>query len=239
MQKINDWQWFDYEEVGSTNDVANSLTKAADGGKYVVTSVRQTGGRGRRGRKWDSLEGNLFMSMAFETELKNAGQIVFLVSLSLLETLVHLYPDINVCLKWPNDVLVNDCKISGILLEKGGGSYLIAGIGVNIAAAPKIDGLLYPAQSLADLGFETDRVKLLKAYLQKFDANYKLWQKHGFEEIRTRWLSRAKNLGKEILVRMNNGEKKGIFAGVGENGVLLLKCGENIEKIYAGDIFCL
>lgn len=239
MQKINAWQWFDYDEVGSTNDTAKSLTNTETGGKYVVTSLRQTGGRGRRGRSWASLEGNLFMSMAFEAGLKDVGQIVFLVSLSLLETLQNLFPEINICLKWPNDVLVNDCKISGILLEKGEGDYLVAGIGVNIAAAPQIEGLVYPAQSLADLGFETDRVSLLKAYLQTFDADYELWREQGFETIRARWLDKAKNLGKEILVRMNNGEKKGVFAGVDENGALLLKCGENIEKIYAGDIFCL
>lgn len=239
MQSINGWQWEEYDEVVSTNDTVRNLTNKKDGAKYVVTALRQTGGRGRRGRSWVSLEGNLFMSMAFEAELKNVGQIVFIVSLSLLETLRHLFPDINICLKWPNDVLVNDRKISGILLEKGEGDYIIAGIGVNIAAAPKIDGLVYPAQSLADFGFETGRLDLFRAYLQTFEANYKLWQEQGFETIRARWLANAKNLGKEILVRMNNEERSGIFAGVDENGTLLLERNNNLEKIYAGDIFCL
>lgn len=239
MQRINGWQWEEYDEVVSTNDTVRNLTNKKDGAKYVVTALRQTGGRGRRGRSWVSLEGNLFMSMAFEAELKNVGQIVFIVSLSLLETLRHLFPDINICLKWPNDVLVNDRKISGILLEKGEGDYIIAGIGVNIAAAPKIDGLVYPAQSLADFGFETERLDLFRAYLQTFEANYKLWLEQGFETIRSRWLANAKNLGKEILVRMNNEERSGIFAGVDENGTLLLERNNNLEKIYAGDIFCL
>lgn len=239
MQSINGWQWEEYDEVVSTNDTVWNLTNKKDGAKYVVTALRQTGGRGRRGRSWVSLEGNLFMSMAFEAELKNVGQIVFIVSLSLLETLRLLFPDINICLKWPNDVLVNDRKISGILLEKGEGDYIIAGIGVNIAAAPKIDGLVYPAQSLADFGFETERLDLFWAYLQTFEANYKLWREQGFETIRSRWLANAKNLGKEILVRMNNEERSGIFAGVDENGTLLLERNNNLEKIYAGDIFCL
>ena len=112
MQRINGWQWEEYDEVVSTNDTVRNLTNKKDGAKYVVTALRQTGGRGRRGRSWVSLEGNLFMSMAFEAELKNVGQIVFIVSLSLLETLRHLFPDINICLKWPNDVLVNERKIS-------------------------------------------------------------------------------------------------------------------------------
>lgn len=239
MQRINGWQWEEYDEVVSTNDTVRNLTNKKDGAKYVVTALRQTGGRGRRGRSWVSLEGNLFMSMAFEAELKNGGQIVFIVSLSLLETLRHLFPDINICLKWPNDVLVNDRKISGILLEKGEGDYIIAGIGINIAAAPKIDGLVYPAQSLADFGFETGRLDLFRTYMQTFEANYKLWQEQGFETIRSRWLANAKNLGKEILVRMHNEERSGIFAGVDENGTLLLERNNNLEKIYAGDIFCL
>lgn len=239
MEKINNWQWYDYEELGSTNDEAKSLTIKANGNKYVVTAKKQSKGRGRRGRSWTGLEGNLFMSMALNVELKDYGQIVFLVSLSLLETLRRLFPTIKICLKWPNDVLVNDCKISGILLEKGEGNYLVIGIGVNIVSAPKIDGLIYPALSLQDCGFSTDRLSLFKAFLQTFDENYRQWREQGFEIIRNRWMENAKNLGKEILVHLNNSDKTGVFAGVDGNGTLLLHCGENIEKIYAGDIFYL
>lgn len=239
MDKINDWLWLDCEEVGSTNDEAKNLTRGANGAKYVVTAKKQSNGRGRRGRSWIGLDGNLFMSMALEVELKDMGQMVFLVSLSLMETLRRLFPEIDICLKWPNDVLVNDCKISGILLEKGEGDYLVIGMGVNIAASPKIEGIIYPTRSLKDSGFVTDRLSLLKAYLQTFDENYRQWCRQGFENIRNRWLENAKNLGKEILVHMNDGDKTGIFTGVDGNGTLLLQCGEKIEKIYAGDIFYL
>lgn len=239
MEKINNWLWQEYASVDSTNDVAKSLTNKGNGNKYVITAKSQTKGRGRRGRSWIGLEGNLFMSLALEIQLKDLGQIVFLVSLSLLETLRRLFPSINICLKWPNDVLVNDCKISGILLEKGEGDYMVIGIGINIVAAPKIDGMVYSAVSLQDSGYMIDRISLLKAYLETLDENYLQWRQQGFEVIRNRWLENAKNLGKEILVHLNKGDKTGIFTGVDGNGSLLLQCGENIEKIYAGDIFYL
>lgn len=239
MEKLNDWLWKDYLEVGSTNDEAKNLTNDSTGNKYVITAQSQTNGRGRRGRSWISLDGNLFMSMAIKVELKDLGQIIFIVSLSLLETLRRLFPSINVCLKWPNDVLVNEQKVSGILLEKGEGEYLVIGVGVNIVASPKIEGLIYPALSLHDAGYSTDRISLLKAYLQTFDANWKIWKEKGFENVKQRWLDNAKGCGQKILVHTEKGDKAGIFSGVDNNGTLLLQIDDEIEKIYAGDIFYL
>lgn len=237
MQKINNWEWIDLAETGSTNDEALHLTSGAKGHKYIVTAQKQNSGRGRRGRGWVGLEGNLFMSMAVEMEPCKWGQAVFVVSLSLLETVRTLFPTVDIKLKWPNDVLVAGRKISGILLEKGEGGYLVIGIGVNIKKAPQIEGVIYPAVSLAELGYETDRITFLKKYMDIFDKNVNGWNTCGFGTIRQRWLADVKGLGCEIRVRTDKEEKDGIFEGVDENGLLLLKTNDKTEKIYAGDVF--
>lgn len=238
MEKIADWQWYDFEEVGSTNDtVKNFCTEA--GKKIVVTAQSQNNGRGRRGRSWVGLEGNLFMSMALEVPLHELGQVIFVVTLAMLNSIKKLAPQLDVKLKWPNDVLVNGCKISGILLEKASGDYLVIGIGVNIAAYPEIKDIVYKTTSLRQAGCETDRITFLKTYLWEFDDCLAVWRQEGFPPVREQWLSAAAHLGGKIRVNGEKESKEGIFEGVDNNGMLLLNRNGNVEKIYAGDIFYL
>lgn len=239
MSEIEGWKWVEFAETGSTNDEAALLTKGANGNRYVVTAKTQMSGRGRRGRPWVGLEGNLFMSQAVETELNDLSGIIFVVSLSLLEAVRTISPQADIKLKWPNDVLINGHKISGILLEKGEGDYLIIGIGVNIVAAPQIERIVYPAASLKEMGINTDRLTVLREYLKCFNANWQLWKQLGFEEIKQRWLADVKGLGCEITVHTEKNDKSGIFAGIDDNGALLLKTEDKVEKIYAGDVFYL
>lgn len=147
-------------------------------------------------------------------------------------------PQADVKLKWPNDVLVNGAKISGILLEKGEGEYIIAGIGVNIIAAPgAASGLLYQATSLKEAGIETDRVSFLKAYLKRLNGFLELWEHQGFVAVRDLWLQNARGLGTEITVTTEKEVKRGIFRGVDDDGLLLLEEAGHLTKIYAGDVF--
>lgn len=238
MERIGNWRWYEFASLESTNDKAKEMSEDAPADEFVVTAVKQTKGRGRRGREWLSLDGNLFMSLGLTCELRYLGQLIFVVSLSLLEAIKKLGPDLDVKLKWPNDVLVNGKKISGILLEKGEKEYIIVGIGVNIKVAPSRDeGLIYPATSLQDVGISTDRLDFLKVFIQVFDSNLAIWQNEGFAKLRSTWLQYAKGLGEEIMVKLENEPKNGIFNGVDDNGMLLLKTKTGIEKIYAGDVF--
>lgn len=236
MKKLNNWDWYDYDELGSTNDEAKLFSQEQLGKKYIVTTKIQTQGRGRRGRSWIGLEGNLFMSLAWEVELKNLGQIIFITSLSQLQTIKEISNNVDVKLKWPNDVLVDEHKISGTLLEKGEGDYLIIGIGINITEAPKIEGLIYPAISLADVGIKIDRIEFLRHYVNVLDKNLALWHEKGFAVIKETWLRNVKGLNEFILVNSEQGQKRGVFKGVDDNGMLLLGTENGIEKIYAGDV---
>lgn len=234
------WQWLDFDEADSTNNVVRALTaEMASGSKVVVSAVRQTAGRGRRGRQWIDCAGNLFMSLAVEAEMKDLGRLVLLSSLCLFMTIKELSKDVNVKieLKWPNDVLVNGGKISGILLEKGSGDYFVIGIGVNIAASPKGNVAVYPLVSLKEAGIDTDRVTFLKNYVAIWDKTRDTWDKEGFESLRQMWLANVKGLGEEINVTDEKETKKGIFSGVDGDGALLLDGADGIRKIRAGDVF--
>lgn len=236
MKKINSWQWYDYPEVGSTNDAIRNFTRQQDG-KFIVSARRQTAGRGRRGRRWIADEGNLMVSLALEIKLDKLTEMIFITSLALLETVKSFNNMADVKLKWPNDVLLNGGKLCGILLEKGEGGYLIIGIGVNIISAPPASGSLYPAVSLAAAGIQTTREEFLQRFIGCFDNRLALWQSQGNAPLREAWLQNVKGLGEKIVVNMENGSKNGTFLGVDEAGALLLGGENGIEKIYAGDIF--
>ena len=237
MEKIFDWNWIDKEEVSSTNDEALKLSQNVHDGKYVISAQMQNHGRGRRGRSWLGFPGNLFMSLLIQVPLSKLGGLVFVVALSLFDALKNLFPEIDIKLKWPNDVLLENNKISGILLEKGENDFLIIGIGVNVLKAPSLENVMYQTLSLADKGYVTDRLTLLKEYLRAFDKNFELWQTEGFSPIREKWLKNAKGLGQNIEARTVKETKCGIFRNIDENGALLLETQNGLEKIYAGDIF--
>ena len=219
---MKDWKWIDLPETGSTNDEARKYSAVAGGGKFVITA---------------GMEGNLFMSLGIEVPLAWPGQLIFIVTLALAQSILKLSPAEDVRIKWPNDVLVRGCKISGILLEKGEGGYVIAGIGVNIAAAPDLPGQSYSAVSLCEAGILTERVEFLKLYLSCFDELWDKWRNEGFLPLREMWLSLAAGLRTEIKIVQEQTEKRGIFSGVDENGLLLLERNGKIEKISAGDVF--
>lgn len=238
MIKINNWNFYEYEELDSTNTQAKLMSQnLGAGAKFVVTSRYQNNGRGRFDRKWQQRDGNLYFSQCFEFPTEKIGQLIFVSSLSLVKTIKDYDISLMVAIKWPNDILVNGAKISGTLLEKGANNYFIIGIGVNILSIAASDDFMYPITSLEDFSIKTTAKDFLHKYIHHFDETYNIWQEQGFEKIKKEWLNYAKGLGEKICVRCIENEKTGIFYGVDENGLLLLKNYDNIEKIFAGDIF--
>ena len=228
LPTINNWQWLDLEKTASTNDDAKAKKS-----QIIITARTQTNGRGRRGRSWESLDGNLFLSISLSWNIKYLAHLVFISSLSLAQTIKELSPDANIDLKWPNDVLLNESKVSGILLEKGEDNFIVVGIGVNIKASPKDKKLIYPATSLKQAGIKTDRIKFLKNYMNFFDANLT----KTFDVIKKDWLSMSNGLNREIVIRNDDLIRIGTFIGIDENANLLLKTKNGIETILTGDVF--
>lgn len=240
MKYIEDFAWEDFEEVGSTNDLAKEKTLTSKNQKFVITAKRQISGRGRRGRSWIGLEGNLFASFGIEFELRYLGQLSILISLSLFETIKKYDEKIFVQTKWPNDILINEAKAIGVLIERGEGDYMIVGVGVNICESPEVEGLLYQATNLKKENIQTDRVEFLKLFVNIFNQNLEKWKSIGFENLKQKWLSNVYGLNKKIVVNMEKEKIEGIFLGIDENGTLLLKNeSDDVQKIYAGDIFMM
>ena len=119
MSYINDWQWIDLAETGSTNDEAVFRSRQLDGRqKLVITAQSQTAGRGRRGRVWIGCEGNLFMSQAVPVELRFLGQIVLLSSLALIRTIDDIKGRLALNMEANSELYNTVCEIEKAILIK-------------------------------------------------------------------------------------------------------------------------
>ena len=233
------WQWVEYEEIESTNDEALRLnTDFKEPCNIIVTAHHQTKGRGRRGRDWVSLDGNLFMSQVLCWDYSNIGALVLISGLAILHTVKQLSSTADVKLKWPNDVLLENKKVSGILLEITPDGNVIVGIGVNISKAPQNHKIIYAATSLRDNGIACERISFMRQYLEHFDNLCSSYNQQGISFISNLWLKFAAGLNEKITVNNFNKEQKGIFRGINQKGMLLLEQEDGtIVTVGAGDVF--
>lgn len=231
--KIAAFEILRFDELESTNTTALEYAGKGAGKKLVITAQKQTAGRGRRGRSWQSLAGNLFFSLLLEYPLKQLGTLIMASALSIAETIKEYQADADVKLKWPNDVLLNNAKVCGMLLEKGCDEYMVVGIGVNIKQSPQSEEMLYPVISLREAGITADAEDFLQKYLHRFTDNLQT----DAAILRQKWLQNVKGLGQKITVKQEDNEITGIFAGIDENADLLLQTNGEVRRILAGDVF--
>jgi BirA family biotin operon repressor/biotin-[acetyl-CoA-carboxylase] ligase len=246
-----------HASVGSTNAIALDHAREGDPGKLWVVSKRQESGRGRRGRVWATAEGNLAATLLLIVghDLKTAATLGFVAGLALADALNAVVPNGRIAiapdggsgvrgnrfeLKWPNDVLADGAKLSGILLEStmldNERSALAIGIGVNVVAYP--EDVPYPATSLKALGAACDAETLFLALSDAWSDNMRLWNDgRGLNQIRQRWLSRAAGLGGQVAVRVDGNVVRGVFETIDEDCRFVIRDDSGaIQKIAAGDV---
>lgn len=229
-------------DVGSTNDEARSRLEMLADGPYVVTGVRQLSGRGRRGRAWTSPEGNVYASFVLRpaAPLSRFPELSFVAALAVSDAALTFIPDrARVRCKWPNDVLVDGAKLSGILLETAatpGGPAVIVGIGVNVVSSPP--DTPYPATALAAHSADANADAVFEALAAALGDRVGRWQTDGFAAVRGAWLERADRLGEAVIARLSDREIHGRFVDLAEDGALMLEneAGDMV-RIAAGDIF--
>lgn len=236
------------DSVGSTNDEARKLALqgedvAPDG--TVVFAREQTGGKGRRGRSWDTPRGNFAASFVLRPEvpLSDASQLGFVASLAVFDAIGNVgEPGHQVTMKWPNDVLLNGRKLGGLLMEAEGGSattpakFLILGIGLNLMHYP--DEADFEATSMAAEGMPPVPPQVfLEALCLALIEWVGIWMDGDFEKVRKTWLFRAQGQGKPIKVQLEGETIEGTFQDIDENGALVLKIAGTQRKITAGDVF--
>jgi BirA family biotin operon repressor/biotin-[acetyl-CoA-carboxylase] ligase len=236
-----------YDTISSTNAEAAALASkgediAPDG--TLIWALEQTSGRGRRGRDWQSPKGNLYTSLILRPEvpLQKAAQLGFVASLAVYDALGNIGPaGHQVHFKWPNDVLLNEKKVAGILLESSGGSgfkppdWIVLGMGLNVDWHP--DDTKFPATSLRFEGWPNTLDEVITAYTKSFLSWTNRWIDNGFSPIRKDWMLRCKGIGKEIEVRLENETLIGIFEDMEEDGALRLNINGKPKRITAGDVF--
>lgn len=231
------WRVRYYESLGSTSDLCATLATAGEPSRLAVLAARQTHARGSRGRTWQTLPGNLALSVLLRPSgaAIQVGHWALLSAVALAEAIEASAPSTVLRVKWPNDLELGGAKVGGILIDTAfdGGSrlaWLVVGFGANLAAAPDLGR---PAMAVPGAP-DPDRVaSILLARLDHWDRVRLL---DGFAPIRRAWLDRGPVPGSHMRVRWGNKDLGGTFAGLGDDGALLLQSGGQVRALQTGEI---
>ncbi|MCK0071000.1 biotin--[acetyl-CoA-carboxylase] ligase [Kordiimonas laminariae] len=234
-----------FNSLDSTNIKATELATTGDKGPVWLVAGTQDAGRGRQGRVWTSKPGNLYTSLLFAPHIKpvDAGALPFITALVVRETFVGLgLENEQVQCKWPNDILINHKKASGILIESSAGSngyldHVIIGIGMNLLHSPT--DAAFKATSFFE---ETKKTVEVRDALQLLAHNMKKrldsWIVGQFESIGREWTENAWGLGEKREIRTTRDTFEGTLLGLDSHGGLKISVPTGEEQtIYAADIF--
>lgn len=235
-----------FDEIDSTNAEARRRAEAGEGGPLWITAARQTAGRGRRGRAWDTSTGNLAATLLLTTDKSaaEAAQLSFIAAFAICDLARAYAPESLIRFKWPNDVMLAGNKLSGILIESGRAFdrlWLAIGIGVNLAHAPV--NVERPATSIAahlkaDVAAPPSPSQALDLLSDAFFDHAGRWAREGFAPFRDAWVGGAIGMGEACLVRLEHETLEGVAEGLAEDGALLLRLPNgSLRRITAGDVF--
>lgn len=218
-----------------------ALARAGEAEGLWFRADVQSGGRGRRGRTWQSPPGNLYASTLVRPFAGDPpAPTLALVAAVALDQLASAYlaPG-RLMLKWPNDLLVDGAKLAGILLEGAEGA-VVVGFGVNLAHHP--EQLDRPVTSLAAEGAGVPAPDSFLAELAESFAHWlAVWRGQGLAPVRQRWLARAHPVGTALTATEADGTSvDGLFDGLEPDGALRLRLANGRHHvIHAGDVFLL
>ena len=227
-----------FQSIDSTNSYLKENFKSLAEGD-VCFSLHQTGGKGRRGRVWQDEGKDLLFSILFLEGLneKLALALPLLSGAAVAQTLVGLGFDPKI--KWPNDVLLNDKKCCGILVEgvsETSIDAIISGIGINLNEDSFPEDIAYKATSLhIQSGLTYDPKEVLFLFLKEFDELYEDYKRGGkryLALIRERFYL----LGKEVYLNYHNENLSGTVEGIDDEGSLLLNDGKKVHHLISGEV---
>jgi BirA family biotin operon repressor/biotin-[acetyl-CoA-carboxylase] ligase len=235
-----------FDEIDSTNLQACRLGDEGEAEGLVVIADRQTGGKGRMGRKWESPAAvNLYASILLRPPILpfEAPRLTFLSAVAVCRAINHC-TGLRPTVKWPNDVLLHGSKVAGLLNEMSSETdqvnYIVLGVGVNLNMRSEQfpPDLRYPATSLAiATGQSVSRLDFTRLLLQEIDVLYHLYLVQGSAPILNAWTELCDLTGQSIQVDCNQLLITGTMVGLAEDGALLVRTATGkIENIYAGDV---
>lgn len=233
-----------FKEVDSTNNVAKYLAEdGAEEGTIVVAEI-QNRGKGRRGKTWISPPGGIWMSIILRPDIPpfSAPQLTLVTGVAVAKTLKKELK-LDVGIKWPNDILIGDKKVCGILTEVNASvnkvNYVVVGIGIDM----NVDVPLFPqdlqkdATSLKnELDTEINGPILVQKFLLEFESLYNKFIEGKFPEILSEWRILSQTIGKQVEVRTRGKTVRGEAVGINKDGVLILELEDgSLRKMISGE----
>jgi BirA family biotin operon repressor/biotin-[acetyl-CoA-carboxylase] ligase len=236
------WIVHTYGSVGSTNDVARRLARGGAPEGTLVLAETQTGGRGRRGTRWQSPPGGLWLSIVLRPHLPadRAGGLSVVAAIAVARA-VRSDARLDARIKWPNDVYVGGRKLAGAMVESVGAGTLVLGIGinVNVRATELPQTEWYETTSLlVELGREVDRPRFLGLVLEAFEAGYFRFRGPAHDVFTDEWRALSTVLGERVCIRVGDRVLNGTVFGLDEDGgiVLRLPDGRQEKVMPSGDV---
>jgi len=234
-----------FDTVDSTNTIAYELAKDGAREGTIVVAEFQKKGKGRLAREWVSPRyKGIYASIILRPDLTpfEAPKLTLITAVSVAQA-IRAVTGVAASIKWPNDILVNNKKIAGILTEmeaeQDSVKFIILGIGVNVNT--KKSDLPKGASSLLEESeAKIPRIELLKSILESIEVNYKAYKRDGFTNIKREWRDLSATLGKRVRASCMHRTIEGEAVDIDPDGALRIRLDTGFyEKVLAGDILLL
>jgi BirA family biotin operon repressor/biotin-[acetyl-CoA-carboxylase] ligase len=233
-----------FPEIESTNTRAMEMAGQGVPEGTVVIAETQTSGKGRRGRKWISPKGNLYFSVVLRPDIPmHKAPLMTLMGAVATATAVRKYCGLQAVIKWPNDILIDGKKMSGLLTEMSAEQdrirHIVLGIGVDVNMDPELlppDVRLSSTTLAATAGKQIDRLSLLQQLLRELDHWYQVFLINEQDVLRE-WKSLNATIGNRVTVSGAGDTLEGLAQGVDDEGRLIIQRDDGaLRTVAAGDV---
>lgn len=234
-----------FKQTDSTNTQAMTWAEEGAPEGSLVIAEHQTQGRGRQGRAWESKGSqNLLFSLILRPNLSpsHLSLLTIITSLSVAEAIQEVTTPLPVLIKWPNDILLNQKKCCGVLIETAHSTaqpQVVVGIGINVNQASFSEGISHKATSLLlETGRHADRLQLLARILLRLEHYYKALDEETAPIFIDKYTQTLAYLNESINLRQHGTEnfRQGIIRGISASGALLFETNQGLETLHAGEV---
>tara|TARA_B110000438_G_scaffold293199_1_gene332653 strand:- start:63 stop:1070 length:1008 start_codon:yes stop_codon:yes gene_type:complete len=240
-----------YDSIDSTQNQALKMANEINNEGTIIIAEKQTGGKGRSGRKWISPKGGIWFSIILHPKFDISNTTLFPIASSLaLSYAIEKTCKISTELKWPNDLTIKGKKLAGMLvdasLESNKIENLVLGVGINFNINIKeIEKVLkktpnyYGVTSLNEQKNKSTTKELIQSFLVELEEMYEKLNNNQIKKIIAEWTKRSSTIGKEIEINLDDKKIKGIAIKIDYDGGLIIRDNGKIKKVIAGDVIHL
>ena len=249
--KVLGQQAYYFDSVDSTQNEAMKMVNESKKEGIIIIAEKQTGGRGRSGRKWISPKGGIWFSIILHPKFDISNTTLFPIASSLaLSIAIQKTCKVSTELKWPNDLTIKGKKLAGMLIDASFESNkienLVLGVGINFNVNVKeIENELkktpnfYGVSSLNDQKNKSTQIELIQSFLLELEKVYEELNKNQIKKTIAEWTKRSSTIGKKVEMNTLDGKITGKAIKIDEDGGLIIKNKEKTSKVFAGDIIHL